>query len=69
MAEECHVFAECGAYTAAYGDEVLEVEYDDAGGLRNFRGACRALGDRLSITYRDRGVVPRGRPGYRSARC
>jgi hypothetical protein len=69
IAEECQVYAECGAYVRAYGRRVLEVEYDDAGGPRNFRAACRARGRRIAVTYRDRDLVRRGERGYAFRRC
>lgn len=69
VAEECQVYAECGAYERVYGTRVYEVEYADAGGRAGFDRACAARGSRLSITYRDRDLVPRGRPGYVAAYC
>lgn len=74
VAEECQVYAECDAYTAAYGDRVIEIEYDDVTPDRpdpeaTFAAACAARGDRVSVLYRDRDVVPRGAPGYRSEHC
>lgn len=69
IAEECQVHAECGAYTRTYGRRLYEIEYDDAGGLRTFRAACRARGARVSVTYRDRDVVPRGARGYAFRSC
>jgi hypothetical protein len=69
IAEECQVYDECGAYVRAYGRRVLEVEYDDAGGTRNFRVACRARGRRIAVTYRDRDLVARGGRGYAFRRC
>lgn len=69
IAEECQVYDECGAYTRAYGRRVLEVEYDDAGGVRGFRAACRARGRRIAVTYRDRDLVARGQRGYAFRSC
>lgn len=69
IAEECQVYGECGAYTRAYGRRVLEVEYDDAGGVRGFRAACRARGGRIAVTYRDRDLVARGRRGHAFRSC
>jgi hypothetical protein len=69
VAEECQVYAECGAYTAVYGDHVIEIEYTDAGGRASFRSACAARGSRISIVYRDRDLVARGKPGYAFATC
>ena len=69
IAEECFVYDECGAYTQAYGHQVFEVEYADNGGRRNYAAACRAHGAAISIVYRDRQVVARGRSGYAYAAC
>jgi hypothetical protein len=69
IAEECQVYDECGAYVRAYGRRVLEVEYDDAGGTRGFRAACRARGRRIAVTYRDRDLVPRGERGHAFRSC
>ena len=69
IAEECQAFSECGAYTRAYGREVIEVEYPDNGGAANFAAACRARGRQISIEYRDRGVLARGRRGYVERWC
>lgn len=64
IAEECQVYDECDGYTATYGDEVYEIEYDDNGGQANFDAACSARGATLSIIYRDRDVLPLGDPSY-----
>ncbi|WP_233149598.1 endo alpha-1,4 polygalactosaminidase, partial [Kineosporia sp. A_224] len=69
IAEECQVYDECGDYMSAYGNQVYEVEYPDAGGRSNFERACAARGARISITYRDRNVAPRGRSSYVFEHC
>jgi hypothetical protein len=74
VVEECQVYAECDAYTAGYGNHVIEIEYDDvrpdaADPAATFAAACAARGERVSVLYRDRDVVPRGTLGYRSERC
>ena len=69
IAEECQRYDECDAYTGEYGDLVIEIEYPDSGGRANFERACAERGARISIQYRDRDVVPRGRGGYVSERC
>jgi hypothetical protein len=68
VAEECQVHDECAAYTDAYGDQVVEIEYTD-NPRSAYENACRARGARISIVLRDREVVPRGRPGYASEAC
>ncbi len=69
VAEECQVYAECDEYAAVFGRHVIEIEYSDAGGRANFRSACAARGSRISIVYRDRDLVARGKPGYVFATC
>ena len=69
IAEECQAYAECDSYLRAYGDEVIEIEYPDDGGLRNFERACALRGARISIVYRDRNVTPAGRPAFLERRC
>lgn len=71
IAEECAAYDECGAYTSAYGEHVLQIEYGDAlddAGL-TFADAC-ALDDRAPLTIlRDRELVAPGVPGHRFERC
>lgn len=69
IAEECQPFGDCGRYLSAYGDRVIEIEYPDNGGQRNFDRACRLRGQRISIVYRDRNVTPAGHPGFVERRC
>jgi hypothetical protein len=59
VAEECNHYGECGTYTAAYGDHVLEIEYVQA----DFDTGCSAM-PQLPIVLRDRNLVPKGQPGY-----
>jgi hypothetical protein len=68
VAEECQVYAECDAYTDAYGGEVIEIEYTD-NGRDAFPEACRLRGGTISVVLRDRGVVPRGDAAYRYRSC
>ena len=65
VAEECGRFRECGAYRRLYGDHVLAVEYR----RRDFRAACRAVGDRISVVLRDRDVTAPGSETYRYDEC
>jgi len=69
VAEECQAHQECGSYLRAYGDRVIEIEYPDAGGERNFLRACHLRGGRISIVYRDRNVTPAGQPAFVERRC
>ncbi len=64
VAEECNVFDECAAYTAAYGDHVIVIEYRRA----DFDAGCAAF-PALSIVLRDRDLVPAGAPGHVFATC
>ena len=59
---------ECSAYTALYGNHVLEIEYTD-NGRSACTTACTARGATLSIIYRDRDVVAKGQPGYHYEYC
>jgi Glycoside-hydrolase family GH114 len=68
IAEECQVYNECGDYTRAYGDEVIEIEYTD-NPRSDYTKACAARGDRISVILRDRDVVARGRKAYRYQAC
>jgi hypothetical protein len=65
IAEECGTYNECDAYTAAYGDHVIVIEYT-AKGLTK---ACSGWGDQLSIVRRDLDVTPAGSPGYVRQAC
>jgi len=64
VAEECHAYGECGAYTDAYGQRVLDVEYTDNGGVGGFRRACAADHSRMSMVLRDRSLTMPGDPDY-----
>ncbi|MGZ4612073.1 MAG: endo alpha-1,4 polygalactosaminidase [Kineosporiaceae bacterium] len=68
IAEECQVYGECGAYVAAYGSHVLEVEYTDDGAAA-FTAACRARGRHISVVLRVRDLVAQGEPGYAYRAC
>ena len=68
VAEECQVYAECGAFIAAYGREVIEIEYSD-NGRSAFTAACAARAGRVSIVYRDRQLTMPGDPAYVYAAC
>lgn len=69
IVEECQVYSECNSFLAAYGNQVYEIEYSDNGGLANFLRACKARGARISVTYRDRDVVPKGTKEYVYRSC
>ena len=64
VTEECAVYDECGVYTAAYGEHVLQIEYDDALPVP-FDEVC-ALPDRAPLTIlRDRMLQPADAGGHR----
>ncbi|MEU1053319.1 endo alpha-1,4 polygalactosaminidase [Streptomyces sp. NPDC005876] len=65
VAEECGRYRECGAYTDAFGDHVLVIEYDE----RGLERACAGWGDDISVVRRDLDVRPAGRPGYLRETC
>lgn len=78
IAEECEVYSECKAYTDVYDDRVYEIEYNDNKKDGNgdpikpieiFNAACKKRGDSISVIYRDRDVVPRGRSKYEYRAC
>jgi hypothetical protein len=69
VVEECQAYRECGVFERAFGARVYEIEYADNGGRAGFDRACAARGARISIVYRDRDIVPRGRPGHVWASC
>jgi hypothetical protein len=60
VAEQCGTHDECGQYASAYGDHVVDVEYDANG----FAKACTGFGKRLSIVRRDLDVSPPGGSNY-----
>ncbi|WP_329456648.1 endo alpha-1,4 polygalactosaminidase [Streptomyces sp. NBC_01497] len=65
VVEECAHYDECAAFSSAYDRRVFDIEYD----ARSFAAGCRRWGRTLSITLRDRDVLPAGEPGHRDRRC
>jgi len=65
VAEQCADYAECPSYTAAYGNEVIVIEYS-ADGLA---AACAGWGDTLSVVRRDVAVTAPGSAGYVYQTC
>jgi hypothetical protein len=68
VAEECQVYHECDSYTSVYGRHVIEVEYTDQPASA-FIQACRERGAIISITRRDRDLLPAGQPGHTEQWC
>lgn len=63
VAEECHRFDECAAYTDVYGQSVIDIEYaDDLRG--SFADVCADPETPRSVVLRDRDLVPAGESGY-----
>lgn len=78
IVEECQIYSECKDYTDVYGDQVYEIEYNDnkrdgdgnpIKPIDGFKAACKARGDAISIIYRDRDVLPKGKPRYEYKAC
>ncbi|RDI63909.1 endo alpha-1,4 polygalactosaminidase [Nocardia pseudobrasiliensis] len=65
VAEQCGDTGECGDYVTAFSDNVIDVEYTDAG----LAAACEQVGSRISIVQRDEDVVPAGASGYLRRTC
>lgn len=64
VAEECHEYDECAAYTDLYGDQVISVEYT------GILAEICADPDRPAMTsLRDRDLVAPGSPGHVSEHC
>ena len=68
VAEECHRFDECAAYTAVYGEAVIDIEYSDD--LRgDFSDACDDPAAPRSTVLRDRDLVTPADEGYVFESC
>lgn len=63
VVEECQRYKECGHFRAAYGDQVIEIEYR----RRDFEAACAARS--IPIVLRDRLLRTPGKAGYVYAAC
>ena len=68
VTEECSVFNECGAYTAVYGDHVINIEYTDDL-PRPFAEMCADEEAPASMVLRDRLLGAPGDPGYTFELC
>jgi hypothetical protein len=65
IAEECARYDECDRYRRVYGNRVIVIEYR----RRDFREACRTVGDELSVILRDRLVSTPASPRYVYGAC
>ncbi|MFC3275759.1 endo alpha-1,4 polygalactosaminidase [Agromyces mediolanus] len=68
VTEECAAYAECGAYAAVYGDEVIDIEYSDELPVP-FGELCRAPGAPGSMVLRDRQLTVPGDAAYVFETC
>ena len=68
VAEECHRYDECGAYTKVYGSAMIDIEYTD-----NLRGSFAEVCDDAQTPYstilRDRDLVPANHAGHVFEAC
>jgi hypothetical protein len=65
ITENCAVYDECDDYRAAYGDYVLQIEYDRA----VFEKACAERGHTDVIVLRDVLLSPAGEPSHVFEAC
>jgi len=65
VAEECAEWEECGDYVAAFGNNVIVIEYSASG----LQAACSGWGSTLSIVRRDVDVTTPGSSGYVYQTC
>ncbi|MDF2508269.1 MAG: hypothetical protein K0Q52_2128 [Microbacterium sp.] len=68
VTEECAVYTECGAYSAIYGDHVIDIEYADEL-PRSFAEMCADDDSPASMVLRDRDLVTPGTEGYVFETC
>lgn len=68
VTEECAAYRECGAYTAVYGDHVIDIEYTDEL-PRPFAEMCADDSSPTSMVLRDRDLVAPEDDAYAFATC
>lgn len=68
LAEECAAYEECGAYTAVYGEAVVDIEYTDEL-PRSFAEMCADEDSPTSMVLRDRDLLAPGDDGYVFETC
>lgn len=68
VTEECAAYAECGAYTAVYGDAVIDIEYTDEL-PRTFEEMCADEDSPASMVLRDRELLTPSDDGYVFETC
>ena len=64
IAEECHEFDECAAYTATYGERVVDIEYTGA-----LADICADPDRPVMTLLRDRELTAPGSPEHVSEHC
>ncbi|MDP9794242.1 sugar lactone lactonase YvrE [Catenuloplanes nepalensis] len=65
IVEECGRYDECADYEAIYGDDLIDVEYQQAG----LNAACDVSDGRFSVVLRDIDVSVPGSPAYVYRTC
>lgn len=68
VTEECAAYSECGAYTAVYGDAVIDIEYTDEL-PRPFAEMCADEESPGSMVLRDRDLLTPADEGYVFETC
>lgn len=68
VVEECAAYAECDAFTAVYGERVVDIEYTDQL-PRSFAQMCTDPSSPASMVLRDRDLTPAGEPGHVFETC
>ena len=68
VTEECAVYEECAAYTAVYGDAVVDIEYSDEL-PRSFAEMCADPSSPASMVLRDRELLTPSSEGYVFETC
>ncbi|MEN0022397.1 MAG: endo alpha-1,4 polygalactosaminidase [Microbacterium sp.] len=68
VVEECAAYEECGAYTAVYGDQVIDIEYTDEL-PRPFAEMCADPDSPVSMVLRDRDLQPADADGHVFETC
>lgn len=68
VVEECAAYRECGAYTAVYGDHVIDIEYTDEL-PRPFAEVCADPETPDSVVLRDRRLLTVGTEGHVFETC
>ena len=68
ISEECAAVGDCGDYTEAYGDNVINIEYTD-NIKTNFDEICNYPSTPRDTELRDRKLKPEGNKGYIYQHC